>query len=480
MRNRTAILMGVVLMFIATSAMAQNTDIESLAGLQFNFGNPGARSLGMGGAFLGLADDASAAEANPAGLTILRRPEVSLEGRNYETIAVMNTSGVYPDVVPEEFNAFSHRAEVNFASIVLPVGHGALAAYYHLPLSYENTLNAAWKFNLFNQFEPRQLPIFYLPKGDPVGSSGPVSYDQCVAIINQTGDPTACLQYQLFPFFSTVKIKLQTYGLAGAWKFGNLSLGVGVRRQEFQEFAQTSRTDLAVSSVLTQVTQATVDANGNLKKESDTTYTVGFKYQASDRLSIGGVYKKGPKFNTSLYLNDIVGGTGLSNIGNATFHIPDSYGVGLSYRPVPVLTINIDSVRVKYSDLTDDFHSIYPEIQVLSQPYVTKDVTELHVGAEYFFATTIPFAIRAGWWRDPAHGLQYNGPLTCTDSAIAASDRQLCAANRNVLNILFPGSKDQDHKSIGFGLAWPRFQLDAAYETSDRFKVGSISGVFRF
>src|SRR5207247_8234367 len=26
---------------------AQNTDIESLSGLQFNFGNPGARSLGM-------------------------------------------------------------------------------------------------------------------------------------------------------------------------------------------------------------------------------------------------------------------------------------------------------------------------------------------------------------------------------------------------------------------------------------------------
>ena len=49
---------------VSVSAMAQNVDIEALSGLQFNFGNPGARSLGMGGAFLGLADDASAAEAN--------------------------------------------------------------------------------------------------------------------------------------------------------------------------------------------------------------------------------------------------------------------------------------------------------------------------------------------------------------------------------------------------------------------------------
>ena len=63
---------------LAVPALAQNTDLEALAGLTFNFRNPGARSLGMGGAFLGLADDATAAEANPAGLTILRTSEISL------------------------------------------------------------------------------------------------------------------------------------------------------------------------------------------------------------------------------------------------------------------------------------------------------------------------------------------------------------------------------------------------------------------
>ena len=41
---------------ISLPALAQNTDIEALSGLQFNFGNPGARALGMGGAFLGLAE----------------------------------------------------------------------------------------------------------------------------------------------------------------------------------------------------------------------------------------------------------------------------------------------------------------------------------------------------------------------------------------------------------------------------------------
>src|SRR3982750_3671079 len=104
-----------ICLFLAISAAftlqlaAQNTDIESVSGLQFNFGNPGARSLGMGGAFLGLADDASAAEPNPAGLTILRKPEISVEGRNYVQDQVLTTSGTYPDIARTAFNNYSSR-----------------------------------------------------------------------------------------------------------------------------------------------------------------------------------------------------------------------------------------------------------------------------------------------------------------------------------------------------------------------------------
>src|SRR6266513_1931393 len=40
----------------------------------------GARALGMGGAFLARPDDATAATWNPAGLSYLRNPEVSIVG----------------------------------------------------------------------------------------------------------------------------------------------------------------------------------------------------------------------------------------------------------------------------------------------------------------------------------------------------------------------------------------------------------------
>src|SRR5438445_6909940 len=111
MTKRSAILFPmrkIFLLLALTAALpvfAQNTDIESLSGLQFNFGNPGARSLGMGGAFLGLADDASAAEANPAGLTILRKPEISFEGRNFEEQQLFTTSGTFPEI---NRTAFTH------------------------------------------------------------------------------------------------------------------------------------------------------------------------------------------------------------------------------------------------------------------------------------------------------------------------------------------------------------------------------------
>src|ERR1044071_2561316 len=49
--------------------------------LQFDFVNPGAKSLALAGAFAGVADDATASFANPAGLTFLGGPETSVEIR---------------------------------------------------------------------------------------------------------------------------------------------------------------------------------------------------------------------------------------------------------------------------------------------------------------------------------------------------------------------------------------------------------------
>jgi hypothetical protein len=76
---RTLVLATVGLLLFSTGSNAQGG--EGFVDFQFSFSNPGARSLGFGGAFVALADDATAAYANPAGLVQLIQPEVSVEGR---------------------------------------------------------------------------------------------------------------------------------------------------------------------------------------------------------------------------------------------------------------------------------------------------------------------------------------------------------------------------------------------------------------
>jgi len=61
--------LGVV--FCAVSIPDRVAAQEPVVPLQMSFSDPGARSMGLGGAFVALADDATAAFSNPAGLVQL-------------------------------------------------------------------------------------------------------------------------------------------------------------------------------------------------------------------------------------------------------------------------------------------------------------------------------------------------------------------------------------------------------------------------
>ena len=61
-------------LFFCSSVNAASIDIPS----SFNPVGSGARALGLGGSFIAVADDATAASWNPAGLIQLRKPEVAL------------------------------------------------------------------------------------------------------------------------------------------------------------------------------------------------------------------------------------------------------------------------------------------------------------------------------------------------------------------------------------------------------------------
>jgi long-chain fatty acid transport protein len=464
---RRFVFVAVVCTLIVLPLAAQNTDIESVSGLQFNFGNPGARSLGMGGAFLGLADDASAAEANPAGLTILRKPEITIEGRNYQEQQVFTTSGTYPDLVRTGFSHYSQRVDATFASIVYPTKHFTFGVYYHEPLRNDGTGQVVPVTNTFTGEVKTNVPNFFLPvDGSGNATGGPITSAQCQTL--RLKDPFSCLEYTVLPFLSSVQIRERTFGLAVAYKIGTFSIGATARSQRFSETAFTFRVTPTgdFSSISVQATSDVTSNNSVAKEESDLTFAGGFKWAPVDKFSVGGVYKQGAKFLAPTFASNEATNFAFVKAADTTFHMPDIYGLGVSFRPIPVLTINADAVKVKYSNLVDNFVSINASVRAIDKAYRAADAMELHLGGEYFFSTKIPFALRAGYWKDPEHAITYQGPLKNADEVAAA--------------VLFPQTKSQNHISVGAGLAWPRFQIDAAYDTSKLYKVGSISMVTRF
>ena len=98
---------------LARLALAQSQDFPS--SLEIVNPNPvgsGARALGQGNAFIAVADDATAASWNPAGLTQLQRPEFSIA---YEFIDRRDKTNLNSKV-SDSLNV----DEINYASFVLP------------------------------------------------------------------------------------------------------------------------------------------------------------------------------------------------------------------------------------------------------------------------------------------------------------------------------------------------------------------------
>ncbi len=153
-------LLAILLALVSQAALAQGGPST----FQFSFSNPGARSLGFAGAFAALADDATAAFANPAGLVQLTRPEVSLEGRywSYSTPFTEGgrvsgePSGILLDTIAGLRTARSEvdLSGVSFLSYVYPRGDWSLAFYRHVLANFES-VRATQGFFVDNPVVPR-------------------------------------------------------------------------------------------------------------------------------------------------------------------------------------------------------------------------------------------------------------------------------------------------------------------------------------
>lgn len=431
MKRVLSMAISAALLGCAGSAFAI-TDSETNASIPFSFSSPGARSLGMAGAFLGLADDATAAYTNPAGLTQLVQTEISLEARHtsYSTPYIDGGTSTVSPFDASGLNissADSSNTNLSYLSVVIPHDRWAFSFYRHELARFETdfrTLNGA-----------------------------------------DVGD------FRLFPFRSIADLKIVSLGAAAAFKVSDrVSLGFGLSRYDFRFDTATVRVD-----DVDQANPTIASRQFQTGDDSGYGFNLGARFRLSDALSLGATYRKAPRFDYSavnaLYAdidgNPLANPQIIASLNNVRFDIPDIFGIGLSWRPTDALVVNFDLDRVMYSQLTDGVNTLF-DIQDAANRLYLEDGTEVHLGAEYTFAgMSAPFSLRGGIWHDPRHSVGFRG---------APSD-----APQAVLATLFAGGRgSENHFTFGGGWAFKSFQLDFGADLSDGLDTYSVSGVYRF
>lgn len=459
-------------LLLATGATAQ-TDAEINAGLRFDFTTPGARSLALGGAFVGVADDATAAFTNPAGLLEMTRPEVSVEARRFSyhhdftdrghAFGFVTGRGV--DTV-EGIRAGAAENTVDapsFLSFVYPRERWAVAVYRHQLVAFEATFRTQGAF-----FDFLRAP------GDRVTA-------------------------RLAPVAAALELEVANYGLSAAWRLSErFSLGLGLSSYDFridslQQRFGTLGIDPDTGRRLPEEAAGALfgpadfspanEVNFQQQRGSDQDLglNLGFLWKVTDGLSLGGVYRQGPSFDFAVvnragaFTEALIGvprGTVFAR-QTATFAVPDVWGLGLAVRVLPVARLSFDYDRVKYSALTARTVSIFreeltPTQQAALDALAVDDADELRLGLEVeLVRDRYTLYLRAGGWYDPDHRIRFQG-----DPGIDADTRYQA--------VQFRQGEDLVHGALGVGLHRGNLKLDAALDLSHAVDTASISLVYLF
>lgn len=406
---------------------------------EFSFSNPGARSMGFGGAFAALADDATAAFANPAGLVQLTAPEVSLEVRNWQRSVPFTSTGRLTGAPTRigldtkwgiERGYYDNDVTgLSFLSFVYPRERWSIAVYRHVLADFETRAETQGLF---------------------AEGPGPVN------------------TYRFFDRRDTSKLETVTYGLAGAFEvLDNLSLGLGLtyfdgqlegNQLHYRWDEDSLEGYFGPTSFLPEkfVSGAEFTTTG-----SDIGFSVGLLWRVVENWSLGGFYRRGPEFGFDYSLTggpasnepELPPGTVVTQSTSIKF--PNVYGAGTAFRSVGGrLTLSYEWDHVEYS-------SIFASLGATSSGEFIADADEHHLGAEYALLKIRPIlALRAGMWLNPNHQVRSED-----------LDDQV------VQGLLGTGGAEM-HFSFGIGAAFQRFQIDLGVDLADSQNTLSISGIY--
>lgn len=320
-----------------------------ILGVDFRFNNPGARANAMGGAFIGLADDATAAYTNPAGLTVLTEPEFSVEYKIGE-ITTEITDGVGTEEYDDTVSGLS------FLSYVYPTENATIAFFRHRFLNTES--NYTW---------------------------------------NDTASKFTEVETQLDAVTLGIGAGIK---LTDTFSFG---LSIGMSQLDYDVMSRRYDTG-AAPPYPDEEERSTVSEVDNAEH-----YTISMLWNPFEGFNLGLVYRMGPEFEATMenYRWNAASVYYQQWLYNQILKVPDMYGIGFSFRFLSNLTATLDINYIEYSDLADDF---LDEDGAKDTDWTVEDEIEVRFGLEFIFEVNeTPLALRAGYYYRPDHGFIYEG-----------------------------------------------------------------------
>ena len=369
----------------------------------------GARALGMGGAFIGIADDATAASWNPAGLIQLEKAEVTVVGEYVNR--------------REEFSS-SRRPEINNTGEIDATNLNYLAATlpFHffrnmvVSVNYQRLYDFKREFNHQLNFAEAGLDLIQNKQFTQDGSVGALGLAGAIEIT-----PT-------FSLGATFNIWTDQLFWCNSWDetFTEKSTGTvgGVPvfldtyiKDEYSQFRGLNANIGLLWNVVPSLTVGVVF-------KTPFTASVQHNFEFRQTQTLGA-----PVNTVTTNQQTITEGVDLD--------MPLSYGIGLAWRFSDELTIDADVYRTHWSDyiLEDSRGNKFSPITGLPRNQSdVDDTTQIRIGAEYLFIfpnRQLVMPLRAGVFYDPEPGQG--------------------------------GTKDFYGIALGSGLAYKRLIFDVAY-----------------
>ena len=423
---------------------------STVSNFRFNFINPGGRATGMGGAFIAVANDATASETNPAGLIFIPRPMVFSEYRRIKYTFDWAYDSDQIKLYRKHFYKWVNSP--TFLSFVYPKNSWAIAIYRQELANFQILLNNK---DMLLPSDFQDINGWFLNKE------------------------------KIY-----IDFHLTNYGISFAKKFHEtFAAGISIRAAHL-DFNSIETVNLDPNrevppgfvDTIYILRTTTPDFIGIMTDINDEdwklSYVVGCQWRPIDKISIGVVYRYGAKhhikttFFENLEFNYYGHFTSLrKDYDDFEIDVPDRLGFGFSLLPNDKWTVSLDIVRIYYSDLNQQFLEILSEGN--RKYYGWEDNNEYRFGIEY----TIPIglydslSLRVGYYASPDPSFHYLENATPTSNP----------------NAYYVGSAlcrelgYDHHATFGVGLvAFKNWQIDFAGDLATRKDLFVFSCMYNF